>query len=94
LPTGREFVAAQSHWFRVEDDVRNAAVCGPINVYCQVFVEDVLGAGAEPVVGDEPEDREQAAELPASHSTALRRARCPPRFGNSDIYGGNFTDEP
>ncbi len=57
------------------------------------------GGDADPIVGDEAEDRAESSEVPNAHSSGLwpgPNQDCPQggtnAFGNTDIYGGTYPD--
>jgi len=74
----------------VWNDVRDAVDCPAIDAFRQAFVEDVQAGTAQPL-RESPRNRRD----PNNHAEGLRPApnyECPPTWGNSDIWGGNYAD--
>jgi hypothetical protein len=87
-------VATRGFGAAVWNDMREGQHCEAIDDYRQDFVAAVLSGEAEPIVGDEAEEREEAAE-PWSHEDGgppAPNAECPVGFGNSSIFGLRYTD--
>ena len=86
-------VATRSYGAATWNDVRNAGDCPAIDAYRQAFVNAVQNGSAQPIVGDEAEDRDAAAEAPTQPGgRPAPNSECPATFGNSSIYGGSYAD--
>jgi hypothetical protein len=92
-------VATRTGAVGVWNDVRNAADCTAIDAYRQAFVTEVSSGAIAPIVGDEKEDADQAAEVPQASSSDIRpgpNGDCPQgsthSFGNTDIFGAAVAD--
>ncbi len=99
-----EFLGDYNYAFATNDsvvavwnDVRDAADCPLIDAYRQAIVNGVASGAIAPVVVEEQEDRaaavEAAATLPGQRPAP--NTDCLPdgtkTFGNSSIYGGNYS---
>ena len=90
-------VATRESGSAVWNDVRQAAVCGPINSFRQAFVDQVLAGDAEPYLSDGPRRRDAALNPPTPPGgRPAPNTECPTTansaFGNSDIWGGTYAD--
>ena len=90
-------VATRVSGSAVWNDVRQAAVCEPINAFRQAFVDEVRAGRAEPVVADRPRDRGAALDPPTvAGGRPAPNSECPQTpnaaFGNTDIWGGTYPD--
>jgi hypothetical protein len=87
-------VATRNFGAAVWNDMREGEHCEAIDEYRQDFVEAAQSGEAEPIVGDEAEEREEAAE-PWTHEDGgppAPNTECPVGFGNSSIFGLSYED--
>jgi hypothetical protein len=82
--------ATRSYGAAVWNDVREGDDCPAIDQYRQDLHNEAVSSGAPTAEAEEPESRrEQGEDEP--EAPPVQQA-CPPRFGNSDIFGGGFPD--
>jgi hypothetical protein len=95
-----EFLGDYNYAFATNDfgvavwnDVRNAADCPAIDAYRMDFVEAVLAGEAEPRTEERGEDEDaEPAQGEDEPVAPAPQQECPATFGNSDIWGGHFSD--
>jgi len=91
-------VATRAYGAAVWNDVRNAADCTAIDAYRQALHDEAVASGARTADAEEPrgeEDKVQNGKEADQEDPAIPpavQAVCPTAFGNSDIYGGSWTD--
>jgi hypothetical protein len=77
----------------VWNDVRAAADCPAIDAYRQQFVNAVRAGTAQPADEEREENEGTApAEQAGAPEPPAPQQDCPPTFGNSDIWGGFYTN--
>jgi hypothetical protein len=87
--------ATRTYGTAVWNDTRNAADCPAVDTYRQDLHDEAVATGAQTAEAEEPGAAEgrkgdQAGDDPAVAPDVQQV--CPAAFGNSDIYGGSFTN--
>ena len=91
-------VATRNYGAGVWNDMRNGVDCPAIDTYRQALHDQAVQTGARTADAEEPrgeEDKVQngkRAEGDAPATAPAVQQVCPSAFGNSDIYGGGWTD--
>jgi hypothetical protein len=74
----------------VWNDVRFADDCPAIDAFRQELV-DAINAGTAEARPEEPEEGQDAPGDEGPPEPPAPQQECPPRFGNTDIFGGTYT---
>ena len=88
--------ATRTYGTAVWNDVRSAADCPAIDAYRQALHDEAVATGQQTAEAEEPRGEEdlmhgkvQQEDPPTPPAVQLS---CPAAFGNSDIFGGTFTN--
>jgi hypothetical protein len=89
--------ATRTYGTAVWNDVRNAADCPAVDTFRQELHEAAVASGVRTADAEEPrgaERREQRGkkEQGEDEGPPAVQTACPNNFGNSDIFGGSYTD--
>jgi Neuraminidase (sialidase) len=85
--------ATRTYGAAVWNDMRNGADCPAIDRYRQALHDEAVSSGQQTAEAEEPrgEDDGQADASDSPTPPAVQQ-ECPANFGNSDIYGGGYSD--
>jgi hypothetical protein len=87
--------ATNSYGAAVWNDVRAAADCPAIDLYRQSLHDEAVATGQQTAEAEEPrgaEERDPHAVTEDESDAPDVQQECPPNFGNSDIFGGSWSD--
>ena len=89
--------ATRTYGAAVWNDVRNAADCPAIDAYRQALHDEAVAIGAPVADPEEPRGEEDAIHKAMKVQEDETEAPdvqlvCPPTFGNSDIFGGTYSN--
>ena len=86
--------ATRTYGTAVWNDVRNATDCPAIDEFRQELHEEALATGVQTAEAEEPRGealREKKTQEEDEGPPAVRQD-CPATFGNSDIFGGSYSN--
>jgi len=82
----------------VWNDMRNGADCPAVDAYRQDLHDEAVATGRQTAEAEEPRGealrergKDEGEDEEAGEAPDVQQ-ECPPTFGNSDIYGGSWTD--
>jgi hypothetical protein len=85
--------ATRTYGAAVWNDVRNGADCPAIDRYRQALHDLAVSTGARTAEAEEPGGQSDAqASTPSAPTPPAVQQVCPATFGNTDIYGGSWSD--
>jgi hypothetical protein len=85
--------ATNDYGAAVWNDTRFAADCPAVDLYRQSLHDEAVTTGRQTAEAEEPRGEEDPDAVTDDESDAPDvQQECPANFGNSDIFGGSFTD--
>jgi hypothetical protein len=86
--------ATRSYGVGVWNDVRAAADCDAIDVFRQQLHDEAIATGQQTAEAEEPRGEMEEGEDADAPVAPDVQQRCPPNFGNSDIFGWSSLAAP